>query len=546
MLRFLILAIALQSELSLYYYESKGDYKNALREAYRLYSESKDPYFLEKTVIYSNKLKNKFLTRKYCDLYLKKFGFKGNVVAIYVDVLLKDGKKKRAKRILDALSQESESQAFSNVLGRLYLKCGYPKIAKKFLLIASEVYPDSEEIKFSLAVALEKEGDLDGALQILESLGEDEKILLKKADILIRTGEKDEALKIYEKLLSDGKSSYTLYLNLSRLYLDKNDIESAIKILSILKKVYPYDYKIQSLYAYALYRQNRHTEALDEYLRLSALFEHSAEAHYYIARILNAMGAKKDALQEINRAIEISDTYEYRLYRVYLLIENNKLDDASLELLRLKSQGSNDPYYNYLCAFIFQSSGKSDLAYRYFKSSLTLDSTNVKRYLDFVEFLVQNEKQDEASAVLLRGVKFLKVKDRENIFKAALLGQETKNYELAESLYTVLLSLDSSNPIYYNNLGFLLVEAGKDLERAKELIEKALEMDPQNPLFLDSMGWLYFKEGVYERAALYIEKAVELDGGKNKEILKHAIEVEKRLNNLDKLEKYKKMLESGK
>jgi len=59
------------------------------------------------------------------------------------------------------------------------------------------------------------------------------------------------------------------------------------------------------------------------------------------------------------------------------------------------------------------------------------------------------------------------------------------------------------------------------------------------------MGWLYFKEGDYDRAALYIEKAVELNGGKDKEILKHAVEVEKRLNNLDKLKKYEKMLESG-
>jgi len=544
MLKFLILLITVQSELSLYYYESQGDYKNALKEAYRLYSESRDPYFLEKAIVYSNRLENKFLTRKYCNLYLKKFGFKGDIVAIYVDVFLKDGKKKKAKRILDELSTKNRSHVFSNIFGRLYLKCGYPEIAERYLLKASEIYPDSEEIKFLLATALERQGALDSAWRILNGLGEDEKILLKKADILIRMGKKDEALKIYEELLNKGKSGYTVYLRLSRLYLNKDDVESALKILSILKKVYPYDYKIQSLYAYALYRGNRYAEALDEYLRLSALYENNAEAHYYMARILNAMGVKRDALREIDRAIKISNSYDYRLYRVYLLIENDRLDEAALELLELKPQGSKDPYYNYLCAYVFQSRGEKDLAYRYFKSSLTLDSTNVKRYLDFVEFLVQNGKQDEASSVLVKGIKYLK--DKENMFKAALLGQETNNFELAESLYTVLITLDSLNPVYYNNLGFLLVEMGKDLERAKELIEKALELEPQNPLFLDSMGWLYFKEGLYEKAALYIEKAIELDGGKNKEILKHAVEVERRLNNFEKLEKYKKMLERGK
>jgi len=544
MLKFLILLITVQSELSLYYYESQGDYKNALKEAYRLYSESRDPYFLEKAIVYSNRLENKFLTRKYCNLYLKKFGFKGDIVAIYVDVFLKDGKKKKAKRILDELSTKNRSHVFSNIFGRLYLKCGYPEIAERYLLKASEIYPDSEEIKFLLATALERQGALDSAWRILNGLGEDEKILLKKADILIRMGKKDEALKIYEELLNKGKSGYTVYLSLSRLYLNKDDVESALKILSILKKVYPYDYKIQSLYAYALYRGNRYAEALDEYLRLSALYENNAEAHYYMARILNAMGVKRDALREIDRAIKISNSYDYRLYRVYLLIENDRLDEAALELLKLKPQGSKDPYYNYLCAYVFQSRGEKDLAYRYFKSSLTLDSTNVKRYLDFVEFLVQNGKQDEASSVLVKGIKYLK--DKENMFKAALLGQETNNFELAESLYTVLITLDSLNPVYYNNLGFLLVEMGKDLERAKELIEKALELEPQNPLFLDSMGWLYFKEGLYEKAALYIEKAIELDGGKNKEILKHAVEVERRLNNFEKLEKYKKMLERGK
>jgi Tfp pilus assembly protein PilF len=59
-----------------------------------------------------------------------------------------------------------------------------------------------------------------------------------------------------------------------------------------------------------------------------------------------------------------------------------------------------------------------------------------------------------------------------------------------------------------NDLGFTWADQGRNLDKAAALIEVAVAEEPDNQSFLDSMGWVLYKQGRYDQAAVYLQKAI--------------------------------------
>ena len=109
------------------------------------------------------------------------------------------------------------------------------------------------------------------------------------------------------------------------------------------------------------------------------------------------------------------------------------------------------------------------------------------------------------------------------LFQCAMIANELKRIDDAEQYLQDAINLYPREANFYNTLGYLWVDNNIKLKQARTLIEKALEIEPDNPAFLDSMGWLYFREGNYEQAQHYLQKA--LSQLNDKEVLLHLVEV---------------------
>ncbi|WP_457595839.1 tetratricopeptide repeat protein [Hydrogenimonas sp.] len=77
------------------------------------------------------------------------------------------------------------------------------------------------------------------------------------------------------------------------------------------------------------------------------------------------------------------------------------------------------------------------------------------------------------------------------------------------------------DPLYYNYLGYLLIDHDIDVKWGIELVKKALASEPDSAYYLDSLAWGYYKLHRCKEAYETMKRVVEIAGLKDKEIREH-------------------------
>jgi tetratricopeptide (TPR) repeat protein len=72
-----------------------------------------------------------------------------------------------------------------------------------------------------------------------------------------------------------------------------------------------------------------------------------------------------------------------------------------------------------------------------------------------------------------------------------------------------------------NDLGYFWTDAGKNLNQAEKMIRKALDNQPNNAAYLDSLGWVFYKQGKFNEAIPWFEKAIAEPDGMEPEVIQH-------------------------
>lgn len=80
---------------------------------------------------------------------------------------------------------------------------------------------------------------------------------------------------------------------------------------------------------------------------------------------------------------------------------------------------------------------------------------------------------------------------------------------------------DEPNHIFYNYLGYLLIDYDIDVKNGVEYVKKALEYLPDNPAYLDSLAWGYYKLQQCEFAKDTMDKIPEEIKRQEAEIKEH-------------------------
>jgi tetratricopeptide (TPR) repeat protein len=113
---------------------------------------------------------------------------------------------------------------------------------------------------------------------------------------------------------------------------------------------------------------------------------------------------------------------------------------------------------------------------------------------------------------------------------------ELKKIDRATEHLEYLLKKNPDNPVYHNDLGYILADNDMRLEEAEKLIRKALELDGERRkksktydaktdhdpgAYLDSLGWVLFKLKKNEEAKTWLIKALEDKSAQHIEIFDH-------------------------
>ncbi|WP_394977386.1 ATP-dependent nuclease [uncultured Helicobacter sp.] len=76
--------------------------------------------------------------------------------------------------------------------------------------------------------------------------------------------------------------------------------------------------------------------------------------------------------------------------------------------------------------------------------------------------------------------------------------------------------------LFYNFMGFLLIDLDLDVEKGISYVQKALEIAPGNIAYLDSLAWGYYKQKHCKRAKEVFAKIPKESLSSDEELLKHA------------------------
>lgn len=301
-------------------------------------------------------------------------------------------------------------------------------------------------------------------------------------DFYLERNKSSKALECYNKSLQYDSIDGGAYKGYMNYYLIKADtamaIQYAIKALedpkmddndrlSILKSVVV-EWKFK-----------------DEKGKIDSLFNHLVQLYPNDLSIRN---------YRIDYFASISDTLNLiKQYREIIRIDPENQDNW-LKLLQIQASASDSSY--------LQLTTEGERRFR------TPQWTLLRMYAMIADSM-QHAAVEHADSVLP-----LFTSQIQPQFQSSIMGicgdyySAKDSFKLAFGYYDDALKLYSKNASVLNNYAYFLATLDSNLSKAEQMSGKAIEMYPTNATFLDTYAWVFFKEGDYNMAKFYIERAL--------------------------------------
>ncbi|MFP5261490.1 MAG: tetratricopeptide repeat protein [Blastocatellia bacterium] len=269
-----------------------------------------------------------FQASQVCEFVEEKAGFDGilRMLALYKegaktpDVLqraLKLSPSEFDRAFNDYIRAKTSSYAEAVGGGPPRAPAGEP-LSKEALAALLKARPNDYFAHLRLGALYKNEGDADRALEHLRRAaelfpyyaGEGNPYALT-AEIYESRGQKAEAAAALESLTRYNETDVGALAKLARLRLSMGDQKGALQALETTFYIQPFDASLHKLAGSVYLEQGSGPQAAKEFRALLALAPPDlAEAHYDLARSLDASGNRADARREVLRALEIAPGFE--------------------------------------------------------------------------------------------------------------------------------------------------------------------------------------------------------------------------------------------
>lgn len=193
-----------------------------------------------------------------------------------------------------------------------------PKQAKVVLETLLKTRPTDYFALLKLGVIYKEEGDKEKAVEYLKRAidafpyyGGLDNPYGHLADIYEAQGKKAEAIATLEAWTKHNETNADIYKRLAKLRLEMNDKTGALNTIFTSFYISPFDGALHKLAGDAYLEQGGIADAIREY-RVVVSMEppNPADAHYDLARALEAKGDKAEAKRQVLRSLEIAPGFE--------------------------------------------------------------------------------------------------------------------------------------------------------------------------------------------------------------------------------------------
>lgn len=423
--------------------------------------------------------------------------------------------------------------------------------AARFYKDALQKYPESYEIRFSLAECYFRMQKFGDAIKTLETIYPEDADVFSLRGICYRSmGRNLEAKNAYLKVVEFDSLDQNAFTFLASEYRRLNMLDSLIWTYRHLVQIDNQSFRWWTELGQLLNQQGKYEEAKEAYrqsLEIQSGRENllalvgMAESYRQLNQPDSASFLYDQAVQldqnnsYLNRELashyaDLDSTYkalEYALkltrlepnnlsaqrYLAIMYIRADSIYQAESILKALVNAGDNEPGNFFYLGRIAIMKQDYESAREYMTILTTVADTVVDGWLD-LGFIYRNQNDTAKSLnVYNSGLNFVNNLDDSVrlMFAIGSTLERTKRIKESAETFEKILKLDPAHSPTLNYLGYMLADRGEKLEYAHDLIKKALDLAPQNAAYIDSYGWVMYRLGKYDSAATYLEKAVSLE-----------------------------------
>lgn len=278
-----------------------------------------------------------------------------------------------------------------------------------------------------------------------------------------------------------------LRLALVSALVQRDDFDGALKEVRAMSRHSPEDFELLYLHGAISYEAGRPRDAekwLNEYIQVESGRRNASrdefdptsslsDAQLLLARIAEEEGRYDRAVEILGTMEATEGAFIARLQQAVVRGKQGRVDEAMRLIDTAEPQDEREQVLQALTrGQILRAADRIDEAIRSLQAaSITMPDSTEIRY----DLAMLYENQDRLT-------------------------------EMEQQLRRII-SMDPSHAHAYNALGYTLADRNMRLGEAEQLITRALQLDPNDPSILDSMGWVLYRQGDYDRAIEYLQRA---------------------------------------
>ena len=142
-----------------------------------------------------------------------------------------------------------------------------------------------------------------------------------------------------------------------------------------------------------------------------------------------------------------------------------------------------------------------------------IKNPNDKVIFDIANTYKNSQKYDQAiklyTQILINFSKDSKIRS-DLLYRRGASYERLKNFEKADKDLIDSLKINPDDAYVLNYLAYSWLERDYKIDQAIEMLEKAYENESNDPYIIDSIGWAYYLINDFQKAEIFLKRAVEL------------------------------------
>jgi len=423
-----------------------------------------------------------------------------------------------------AVKQDPANYYYNMILAGLSKELDLKKEVIEIYNYLLKTYPEKVELYFELANVYGDNGELDKAIQSLDSLqkytGVSDAITLNKFRLYNMMDKKDRAFEEIQSVIDKNPDNIRYKLLMGDLYLQDNQADKALGYYQQAKQIAPDEPSlILSMVNY--YEKTNNKPAAVEELQ-TAITSSKMEVETKLQLLARYITLLRQSQQDIKTANPLfqsmfeqhpNNTRINMMYGDVLLLQEDKKGAMEQFEIYTKDNPADPAGYEQMLRIVLPDTLALDKVVEITLTGIEHIPTAPQFYFYLGLAKFQQKKYGEALSIYEQGL--TNAEFQSPVIESDFYGQIgdihhfLKNNNIAFENYEKALKLNPQNLPVLNNYSYYLSLERKSLDKAEQMSGITIKAEPTNPTYLDTYGWILFEQGAYTMAKIYIEKAIE-------------------------------------